>query len=189
MGGGRLGGQAQTGGKRDASGRRRRGSWKATGRESVGFDFEGMIPSISQGESAGCAGVEGIPKPLHRSLVFWGGAISILFVVWAWQDSVRHFMAVQGRPWFVVNGESQLSIERDPEMWPRLASWRTENRDPLARPTGPFPPFSLKITSAGSWVLVLPHWLILLAAALAWAGLLLWRTLRIRRAKQRDIVP
>ena len=32
------------------------------------------------------------------------------------------------------------------------------------------------------WLLVLPHWLFLLAVALPWAGLLLWRAKRIRKA-------
>jgi hypothetical protein len=32
------------------------------------------------------------------------------------------------------------------------------------------------------WALLIPHWLLLLAIALPWAGLLLWRSHRMRRA-------
>ena len=35
------------------------------------------------------------------------------------------------------------------------------------------------------WLLVLPHWLLLLAVALPWTGLLIWRARRIRRAADR----
>lgn len=33
------------------------------------------------------------------------------------------------------------------------------------------------------WKLFIPHWLILLAVALPWGGLLLWRSRRIKKAE------
>lgn len=49
------------------------------------------------------------------------------------------------------------------------------NTDNLIRPFMAFSP-------PADWILLVPHWLILLAVALPWLGILLWRARRIRRA-------
>ena len=37
--------------------------------------------------------------------------------------------------------------------------------------------------STGGWTLFLPHWLLMLATALLWSALLLWRARRMRKRK------
>jgi hypothetical protein len=47
--------------------------------------------------------------PLHRSLVFWGGAFVFAFLAWMWMDSLKAYSVVVVN-WRGAGGELQLDL-------------------------------------------------------------------------------
>jgi hypothetical protein len=148
---------------------------------------------------------------LHRSITFWSGILVIAFIGWAWRDSKASISALifhHGRianeyagvtvtlsPWYEVNQllphrsatERRVSFEALPA--PHVAHGTSTPAD-----SNPLEPFDRRweigewhqasfaiYGGADSWLLFIPHWLILLAIALPWTGLLLWRARRRKR--------
>ncbi len=50
---------------------------------------------------------------LHRSLSFWSGVLVVLYVIWAWLDSVEtHNLAIAGR-WEFSSRDSALAVKHE----------------------------------------------------------------------------
>lgn len=147
---------------------------------------------------------------LHRSTTFWAGLLAMGFVCWAWWDSSRASNMWGRGDWLLTHCESQVSlghIQLGKHGWFSFAdSEAASNRMQLRRPVrvrhlgGNFwndeqvqlsEPYSeipdpddlwLLMGRKDNWQLFIPHWLILLAVALPWLGLLFWRARRRRTA-------
>lgn len=147
------------------------------------------------------------PKPLYRSLSFWSGILVMLFIGWAWRFSMTHttgggwghFFIQQGAGgvevsqhrdlrWgddgFEISGEKRPAkvgidqIELNDGKRIKVITWTFDSGPPSAWAK------LLAVASDGVWNVFVPHWLLLLAVALPWSGLLLLRARRQRSAKR-----
>lgn len=155
------------------------------------------------------------PKPLSRSLTFWSGILVMIFICWAWRDSESNVSSVGDDSWSIYHHRSAVAIWRDPLRSPTAIKFRRDRGDESIRAELFPAPLSMwgddKVPSPEEWkqyfgsrqtareniiwtlnqngpqgsVLYLPHWLLLLACALPWSGLLLWRTRRMRGDEKR----
>jgi hypothetical protein len=149
----------------------------------------------------------GVKLALHRSITFWSGILVMGFIGWAWCTSYRYGSSAGFGRYSVEQAVGGINIVRNWDSWG--GSGFRFYHDPL-RPgrfdeellPSPFylegkgkslpPRFRRPVKvrewlecmgqSAGSFGLFLPHWLLLLAVALPWSGLLLWRARRRGRA-------
>ncbi len=144
---------------------------------------------------------------LHRSIIFWSGLLVMAFVCWAWWKSEQGWVAVTRPGWELSHSHSMIRLERsDEHFWiPAVRSgtgsegavrewlpaplFRSGEEEPGAGALGfsrlPMPMREqVAIYMAGApredWVLLVPHWLIVLAVAVPWLGLLVWRGRRRR---------
>lgn len=142
------------------------------------------------------------PRPLKRSLTFWSGILVMFFTVWAWVDSnMMESRVSRGRfaafhnygviRFQKTNHPGPTAAQRgpNPESWPLFlplifcrggtapegnvahveeASFEKQLRNYMS--TEP----------SDTWIMVIPHWLIILAVTLPWSGMLLWRAKRSR---------
>jgi len=148
---------------------------------------------------------------LHRSITFWSGLLVIAFIGWAWWDSMRHsswatnsqiaLTNEAGALWFshhgdgatIPTGSARYQLKRTDlnANWPPL-----KVLPPLCFVRGSYEPDldydsvdsyldltvqSYKVLPENWWVLMIPHWLILLTVAALWLTLLFWRARRRKR--------
>lgn len=126
---------------------------------------------------------------LHRSLTFWSGLLVMAFICWAWADSARYtsgigYTAENLRVNLINSGNGGSAVcllfgrgVKGAEPWDsaRLPVW--EEGSIFAMPQ------ILKSDDGlPSTQIFIPHWLLLLAVAVPWAALLLWRAWRRKRA-------
>lgn len=149
------------------------------------------------------------PKPLSRSLTFWSGILVISFVCLAWFSSY-FFTSETGWDCFSMEnscGGVQMDSAYSRSGFRMGGEWKPALNDgrSLSVMTAPFvlrgtmgqasrgksaDPDSyrgaiesmLSRRDSRAWVIFIPHWIFLLAAALPWAGLLYWRSQRTREA-------
>ena len=144
---------------------------------------------------------------LHRSITFWSGLLVMGFVCWAWRDSLGHDSYASWKDLSFANSESRFYISQIPgQSSPFVAGREGAERHDLgfhslplpfvARGQGavapPYPDDSATFEEwtkrgwntlpVGSWQLCIPTWLILLAVAIPWTALMLWRVRRRKRA-------
>ncbi|MCW1916966.1 hypothetical protein OJ996_25480 [Luteolibacter sp. GHJ8] len=142
---------------------------------------------------------------LHRSVTFWFGILVMGFICWAWWDSQRVRSVARTRIGEVqmLEGTAGLLFSPGLGMSGLKMSRRDIYRNNQEFSSFPFPrplftrggdPKLASHPHDGSldtmhesivltmfarpsnwWIIFLPHWLLLLAVALAWVGLLLWR--------------
>lgn len=147
--------------------------------------------------------------PLWRSLVFWGGLLVMIFIVWSWVDSTGCISAVSWRYRGVNVRDSGVTVffnrNQGREFWTERMDMSGGGARPWVMRLGR-PGFvrerdylrklqldepmdqQLKVHARGvwqsslfgggkkdGWVCFIPHWLILLAVAVLWAGFLGWR--------------
>lgn len=153
------------------------------------------------------------PKPLKRSITFWSGIFVIAFLFLAWADSILYesdmrwncFMAENNNSGFQVNSVysfSGFSALRDAKVYggsnrvslapiiaaPLFLRGSGDRSIPLDYdPSGTYRQNLERMMTRRApeaWLVFIPHWLPLLAFALPWSGLLLWRARRHRRAAQ-----
>lgn len=150
------------------------------------------------------------PKPLYRSMTLWLGLPGLLFIMWAWQDSVKNMAGIiriasvthPGISSFweherIAQIHSAVMIEyytpepkpgrvyaRTPLEWVRRRI--TISPDPRhlfrsftwqSQPNAMGPDSGMVRT-----VIILPHWMILLAYTGLWGGVIIWRARRHRHA-------
>lgn len=149
------------------------------------------------------------PKPLHRSITFGSGIILMLFIAWAWWDSMVAVSHLQYLPYRGRSGAGAVLILNF------AYGDHVAGREPTTRNPhwGPFPPAffrrgggdrrfvrspadagfrqsieqAMTTKSSDEWVMIIPYWLLLLAVILPWSGMLIWRARRIRRAKANEV--
>lgn len=142
-------------------------------------------------------------KPLHRSLGFWFGILLMLFIAWAWWDSMRYQSWVGGRHLNFGNSAGLVTIYLSSD--PRVPSsgnslYFQPEREEIVFTGSPALP-SLRFMRGGGkqpselgerpdtyqgmveglmalrpvedWTLMVPHWIVLPGAATAWSGVLL----------------
>ena len=149
---------------------------------------------------------------LYRSITFWSGLLVMGFIGWAWRDSELHMSRAQKGFFSVVHDHSAVSVWWDPGAPAPLALTRYPVVDSVLRsdlfPAPLYMRGNHEIRSAreqgrhagshptaredtiwfadeigfNSRVWFAPHWLLLLAVALSWSALLLWRARRRKRA-------
>ena len=142
---------------------------------------------------------------LHRSLTFWSGILTIAFICWMWWDSSHFQSQAQLRHWMAVHGFSGVSLARTPyvtrgrsrtplntlirfEVAPPpfyLRGGFRSGKSPASQPASFVPKlvtyrqsmknYAKNYHPSDYWNLFIPHWLILLAVALPWTGMLVWR--------------
>ena len=151
-------------------------------------------------------------KPLYRSITFWSGILVMIFIAWAWRDSMKAQSSLRRHNFNAQNLWGSISVEKTPLFYRGDAS-----RFPLDRSGGfsvfsdtpAFPPplilrgggeeSAYEVPELGiyhewikqrfrylpqdSWIVLLPHWLLLALVALPWSGLLLWRSRRLHRTQ------
>ncbi len=132
---------------------------------------------------------------LHRSIVFWFGLLAMTFVCWAWRDSMSGAVYARVPCFVVVHCAGGLMLENTAGVewkWEREIDRKVVVRlddvgfgfhtaSPRTGNASPWPP--LMIATGGKRPAVfIPHWLILLAVAALWLGLLFWRVRRRARA-------
>jgi hypothetical protein len=148
-------------------------------------------------------------QQLHRSVTFWSGLLAMAFTAWGWWDSFHHVSGLSYRRMDVMNDDGGVHATYRPGAhWSLEARYFDK---PLQFPRfGPIQPWVFMhgrygggpregfatlphnvrdlyfMTTAdeppGYWILFIPHWLLLLAVALPWLALLLWRARRRQRA-------
>lgn len=153
------------------------------------------------------------PKPIYRSVTFWSGILVMGFICFCARDSTRHTALASYDEVWVMNARYGLSATRTQgqsgdlkfsrEPWlPGTGvskDWlfregtrfyrREDHNQSLPSPNITDSAFDAGVSDiiesgeAGNWVLFIPHWLLLLAVALPWSGLLVWRAGRMRKAK------
>jgi len=136
---------------------------------------------------------------IHRSVTFWSGLFVMGFVCWAWRDSTKHYTdwfhrSPRGRQGWTVevfNGAITVNHRYFHDISGALTSG-------TPRFTGSTGKFEREAARATEWLprpewtrrdyptvefrsAKIPYWLVLLAVALSWMGLLVWRARRRRR--------
>jgi len=151
---------------------------------------------------------------LHRSLSFWSGLLLISFICWAWHDSYYYRSHLySGRStcmsfWGGVHFSHSGSTPRIPFRVNRVAGPQGHahffQRPFFLRGGGqPLPSvFETNYVSPSSYewelhynpyyprsmgLLFIPHWLIVLAIAIPWLGLLVWRARRMKRSRMPNL--
>ncbi|QJE99140.1 hypothetical protein [Luteolibacter luteus] len=143
------------------------------------------------------------PRPLYRSLTCWSGMLAMGFVCWAWWDSMTRESFLRTPNYQFTHFAGLAAVEYESSSWRSVpfevdrsitildagiapfgsaAFERGGDRNSSANPIEPLMGFK----SPEDWILLLPHWLILLAVALLWSTLLVWRARRIRRVGSID---
>ncbi|QJE99111.1 hypothetical protein [Luteolibacter luteus] len=148
------------------------------------------------------------PRPLYRSILFGSGIFIIGFIVWAWWDSSTMASGFHVQRYTAMNREGFIGVmagEKNSRM--AKTGFRSE-LDPATRVAG-FPirrlafvrgeaqPMghdliqnlpkteqdklirSLKRFKVEAWMIFIPHWLLILAVAGTWAGVMAWQGRRI----------
>jgi hypothetical protein len=140
---------------------------------------------------------------LHRSITFWSGILVMGFLVTTWIDSRSNLSYLS---W--VNAQNSLYLEvcnhrcifsvyysagpgfpggRSRFEWTRFPAVGERAGDPFDAssddPAEWFPKPFLRATTAVLHETGFAHWLLLLAFALPWSALLLWRARRRKRAR------
>jgi hypothetical protein len=145
---------------------------------------------------------------LRRSFAFWAGVLVMGFLLWAWQDSLRH-----GTRWAAGRYEGHSSrggvlllrndrpsaqgIDRGPLGWggegsslprpflmrgqgvPDTQTCATVNGETLWEIYREVMPYK----SRGAWVAYVPYWLMVAVAGAGWGAVMLWRARRLRRVR------
>ena len=160
--------------------------------DGVGFSFPLTPPSFPP-----------VKLALHRSLTFWSGILLMIFIGWAWRFSMTntsgggwgHFFIAQGAGGVEVshhrdlhwgNDEFGISSQRKPsEVFIDEIKLNDGSRIEVITWTFVLDPPSawakpLSVASDGVFRAFVPHWLLLLAVALPWVALLVWRARRRR---------
>ncbi len=141
----------------------------------------------------------GMKPQLHRSLTFWSGILIMVFICWAWWDSLQYltmaryhhayvqqgggglasgFFGSSGSDWFSLRKKvSTHAALVDGDI--RFISTAHQNDSKLALPE---PLLTNRTEGVEAFV---PYWLILLAVATPWVALLLWRARHRSRSKAR----
>jgi hypothetical protein len=145
---------------------------------------------------------------LRRSITFWSGIVVMGFICWAWVDSRLHTLTVGDPDHCVANiaGGIWVLSQSPYRQWSidRSTNFQDFPADPLPAPlfrrgagepwTDPIKVISYqdlveleyRHASPKEWAFFIPHWLLLLAVALPWSALLLWRA---RRATPSILAP
>lgn len=149
--------------------------------------------------------------PLHRSLIFWSGIFVMIFIGWLWRESERRVTSIDSGLWAINQAQSAVMILRTGTVRTRSPAFHHDrieqsftidffpaplfmrsrgeaasyNQHRAQQRSGPTMRqsiiWNLTHTGEGTVIFYLPHWLILLTFASAWAGVLVWRSRRIRR--------
>ena len=147
---------------------------------------------------------------LHRSILFWSGLFIMASITWAWWDSYRNLTALQGGELWTASHWGGWDFYKSPSRgsafeFTRERLGRTAVEEVTFPPPGflrssdfseaekaaikdsgdftlpEFLDFRMSLDPRGAWTLFLPYWLLLLAFALLWLGLLVWRARRRKR--------
>lgn len=124
-----------------------------------------------------------MPRPWHKSLIFWLGLPGLLFLLWAWVDSQTHrAVVVTGIPGRIalVQTRNQVSLTLMPDRGGTFfAIGGITHRPYMATDEAPdprFPPLRFRWVRHGdSRELLLPHWHLLLLYLSLWAAAFLTR--------------
>lgn len=141
-------------------------------------------------------------KPLHLSFTFWCGLFVILWVCLKWWDSTHAISYTFSSPYHLGNGYGLVSLGRQDHTGGSHGG-SDSARESHKQPLYPLPLFlrgrgepgspdydrdmdyrdemreKMRISPPDHWLLMIPHWLILLALLLPWSALLFWRSWRI----------
>jgi hypothetical protein len=149
---------------------------------------------------------------LHRSITFWSGILVMGFICWAWRDShpfesvarrgpalisntkgflcVGHLVGITGDDFHRSKAATEYAFELLPlpfSVWGGSVRGGTPAPAPEDRSTETF-----RAAAIRSWsnvtpyrVVCIPHWFLLLAVAIPWFALLLWRARRRKPAYRR----
>jgi hypothetical protein len=129
---------------------------------------------------------------LHRSRAFWFGVPGLLFLLWAWVDSVKMKSSWwSGRHWSAhlaqYENYLQLQLSRtrtsvSSKKWVWGAE-RTPRATANSWPRCKYRPRWTHIDDPDSAtdVLLLPHWFVVLLYLLPWSGVVAWRWWQRRR--------
>lgn len=127
-------------------------------------------------------------KPaLHRSLTFWSGILAMAFIGWAWQDSMSYETSIggfiAGRAVGSWSGEGEIALSRvDGVNSLRRTVVMDVHRNPkVGQRLLPSPRYLVEGAPPFIRRVFFPYWLMLLAVALPWLGLLAWRARRRKR--------
>jgi hypothetical protein len=130
---------------------------------------------------------------MRSSLAFWLGLFGLVFLVWAWVDSMRAWTRIDFGPFIVSSRHSSLGLVQfgsTHREFPEL------KRESLKETREWFPGPRLMLTPGpGASVVItprqgyLPYWLIIGAYVPPWLLLSLWRARRIRKIHATIPVP
>ncbi|QJE99116.1 hypothetical protein [Luteolibacter luteus] len=147
------------------------------------------------------------PAPLHRSLTFCSGIFVMIFIVWSWRDSMTATTYAFVSPYSVLSECGALSVCRGvPTGTQAMGRDATALAGGLVAVACPPPAFRrgsgeygtilpqpgephhvwaldvMKMAPTNCWLLMIPHWLLLLAVTMVWAPALILRQRRTGRA-------
>ena len=130
---------------------------------------------------------------LHRSITFWSGILVMGFICWGWSDSMR---AISGfRLPFCWGSQAAGGIATGISRSSHTTTFRIVTKASVSVLSGPHGGMSFTfdtkepvpllprplITANQGGAIFVPHWLLLLAVALPWTALVLWRARRRKR--------
>lgn len=142
------------------------------------------------------------PRPLYRSLTFWSGILVLGFIAWAYWDSKSNSTSASIPPYTLASTYGTVVLWKDLggqrgfgrsavgplDVAPSIAPLFLRGGEGYDSRPGSPPTFRdvmshlMKFELDSSWILLLPHGLLLFAVALPWSLLLFWRARRIKKA-------
>ncbi|MCW1917005.1 hypothetical protein OJ996_25675 [Luteolibacter sp. GHJ8] len=152
-----------------------------------------------------------MPRPWHRSPLFYLGLFPLLFLLWAWWDSNHHsttFMKVRGSTSLVhlqvithSRGALRITDQKVEVIHASISTGTDFGRSSVAseeRLWCPAPHLEIARQTTSETAdyqpeiiteshLTLPHWLLILAYLALWSLLLFWRSRRIKRLSRLKI--
>jgi hypothetical protein len=132
--------------------------------------------------------------PLFRSRAFWFGLPTLLFLLWAWEDSTRTNTLLMGKgPWGSFSFEhrdSAIEVCRAPvgspfpfpDHWFRGQYMTKEPVDPAPRIW--WPAVKAERDSVGRPFIRTPHWLLVLTYLAAWTLVIAFRRRHWMKARR-----
>ena len=130
------------------------------------------------------------PPSLLRSTCLWLGLAGLVFVLWAWQDSMTHSSVLSWRGYTIGSGAGGAGVHYNPALGgiilDRVQYAGIPNIDMSAVQV--FSRFNLEIHDGAFASLTIPYWAMLISYLLLWSLVLGWRWRQLREARKLPVV-
>jgi hypothetical protein len=129
------------------------------------------------------------PRPFHRWRSFWAGLLTLVFLGWAWNRSIRRYDSfvccnATGRFGIILEQRDSVVVFTIPHKLPILPAFTSLHfilDQPRRHPRLPCP-LAIGIKSPPAYrSLAIAHWFLILLFLVPWTAFLFWRSRRMKR--------